>query len=120
MSVNAKQIRCILKVLYNAGLRPKFYKMAASGSAYIKFGTNIGGSLRISNHPQRARYAYSWNLQSDILSILHKEKLGHTCHYYPFADFEVMVGDMLKEWQERENLQIDVKTSLNFILSRLK
>lgn len=97
MCIKSNQLKCILKVLWQVGLKPRLHKVAMSGSAYIKFGSNIGGSLRIGNHQQRSRYAYRWNLRADIKSIEHKDKLGHNCHYYPFADFDHMIKDMIEE-----------------------
>lgn len=102
--IKGTQVKCIMKMLYDAGLKPIFHKKAMSGSFYIKFGANIGGSLRIGNHPQRSRYAYRWNLREDIGNQYSKIKLDHFCHYYPFSDFERMVGDMIKEKNEREEI----------------
>ena len=85
-----------MEVLQQAGLKPYLHAKAMSGSVYIKFGSDVGGALRIADHPQRSRYAYRWNLRFDFNEITTKEK-SHICFYYPIEDFETMLGDMIKE-----------------------
>ncbi len=89
-----KQIDCILTVLRQAGLKPYIHAKAVSGSVYIKFKVPLAGALRISDHKQRNRYHYKWNLRKDVEEI--KTKLSpHICYYYPFTEFETMVRDMI-------------------------
>lgn len=114
--IKSRGIKCLLKLMYDAGLKPVFFKKAASGSMYIKFGTDIGGSLRIGDHQQRTRYAYRWNLRKDVEKVEHREKLGHICHYYPFADYEIMIGDMLIAANEKQRIkEIGVLSVINIL-----
>ena len=84
----------IFKKLQKAGLRPYIHAKAKSGSKYIKFKSFVNGSLRIADHSQRSRYAYRWNLRSDINEYITKFK-GHDCYYYPIE----MVDDLIKHLQ---------------------
>lgn len=91
-------IKAILGKLKDAGLRPYIFKEAKSGSVYIKFKKNISGTLRISNHDERSRYSYRWNLRFDISKPYTIDK-GHKCYYYPLNCIEEMITKM-KMWAD--------------------
>ncbi len=92
----------VMKELKEADLKPYLHKKAASGSIYIKFKVDIGGSLRIATHKQRARYAYRWNLRTDVTKIEAKFK-KHMCYYYPAGCFKLMIKDMVRERDNRNS-----------------
>ena len=87
-------ISYIMNTLKEAGLCPYIHSSSGS-SKYIKFHKNIAGSLRISDHPQRSRYAYRWNLRTDKLGVAAIDKLDSKCMYYPAVAFHKMVEDMV-------------------------
>lgn len=86
-------IEFILEKLTEAGLKPYLHSVKGA-SKYIKFSVSIGGSLRIADHPQRARYSYRWNLRSDKRGVYKKEKNGSVCMYYNIFAFHDMIEDM--------------------------
>jgi hypothetical protein len=91
----------VMKELKEAELKPYVYKKAKSGSIYIKFKVDIGGSLRLATHKQRGHYAYRWNLRTDVTKIEAKFK-NHMCYYYPAGCFKLMVSDMVREKENRD------------------
>ena len=66
-------------------------------SKYIKFKVNLGGNLRIADHPQRSRYAYKWSLRKDLDKPDIRLKKGKVCFYYPWNMIDNMIAQMVKE-----------------------
>lgn len=94
----------LLELLNAQELGAYLYKQAASGSYYIKFNTYINGSLRVSNHEQRARYAYRWNLREDLKEVTEELRLGHVCTHYPKSHIREMIIDMVATAKINNNL----------------
>lgn len=92
----------LMKQLHEAELKPYIHCKAASGSIYIKFKENIGGSLRVGTHRQRRRYAYKWNLRTDVTEMYTKMKT-HKCYYYPALKADLMIKEMVKERDSRNS-----------------
>lgn len=95
MSIPRRTVDMVLDLLNEAGLKAYLYHHRCGGSAYIKFRESVGGSLRISDHPQRARYYYRWNLRLDYVKRAVKENDNGSAYYYPITAKAAMIEDML-------------------------
>lgn len=74
------------------------YHVAQWGSTYIKFADPQLGSLRISDHQGREKYAYRWNLDvvSEPLCVV-EERNGHLCYHFGPETVDELVAS-IRQW----------------------
>ena len=95
----------LLKKLKEAGLEPYLFNTAMTGSIYIKFKTDVGGSLRVGDHSHRSRYAFRWNLRKDLKEYYSKVNKGHICYYYPITMVKEMILNMQRVKRNKETFR---------------
>lgn len=87
----------MLQVLAKYGLEPFLYCNAVTtDSYYIKFDLDGMRSLRVSDHPGKAKYGYKWNLRSDITKSHTNEEKGYKQFFYHVSDFKKMIEHMIR------------------------
>lgn len=65
------------------------YKVADSGSVYIKFEKPGLGSLRIGTHHGMLKYRYRWNLRKDIEEYYNENDRGVVRYYFPWNELDL-------------------------------
>lgn len=66
-----------------------------TNSIYLKFNDSRLGSIRVSDHTGRLKYAYKWNIGSDIYKKRIDKNDGYVRYYYPIRDEISIFKDML-------------------------
>ena len=64
------------------------YKIADSGSVYLKFERRGLGSVRISTHHGMLKYKYRWNLRKDLAEPCTEVDRGVIRHYIPWNQLD--------------------------------
>jgi hypothetical protein len=73
----------LIKTLHALGIRVKLHTEARTKSRYYTFPDCPGlGKLRVSNHEERSRYAYRWQLRLDSTGYRCLAKKGHRQFIY--------------------------------------
>ena len=71
------------------------YYSAITGSVYIKFTEEKLGTVRVSDHPGKEKYAYKWNLRVDTTGKS-TEMQGHVKRYiYGAEHMDEMCDDII-------------------------
>lgn len=76
-------------------LEPYKYHVSLNGSTYIKFDNANIGSLRISDHKEREKYGYRWNLRFDIKEKRIVDDRKYKQYYYPLLMTEELCKHMI-------------------------
>jgi len=92
MQDNVKIMRELRKALDRNGIKTVVYKIAQSGSIYIKFENTKMGSLRIGDHQERSKYAYRWQIRTDLEEYQLVDEKGHKQFMYPSSKINDLIG----------------------------
>jgi len=85
----------LLRELEKAGLEPCSHNLALTGNFYVKFKCKELRSLRMGDYPGRQKYAYKWNLRSDIEENHTEIDRGCTRFYYRTDNLKEMIEHMI-------------------------
>lgn len=72
-----------------ADLGAHIYKVADSGSVYIKFEDPGLGSLRIATHYGMLKYRYRWNLRKGLPEWYSENDRGVVRYYFPWDNLDL-------------------------------
>lgn len=72
-----------------ADLGAHVFKVADSGSVYIKFEQPGLGTLRIATHHGMYKYRFRWNLRKDIDEPYEEPDRGVVRYYFPWTELDL-------------------------------
>lgn len=65
------------------------YKVADSGSVYMKFEQPGVGTLRIGTHHGMLKYRFRWNIRKDIEEFYEENDRGVVRYYFPWDNLDL-------------------------------
>ena len=82
----------------HAGMHPRIWHYATTGSVYIRFDLKKMRSVRIGDHDGREVYRYKYNLRFDLEKNMFYRDLdnGIERFYYAFDRMDQLVDDLAK------------------------
>lgn len=86
------------------GVKLLRYDSYGTRSIYLKIDYGVGHSIRISDHSGKKHLKYRYNLRSDLKTVRTHEDNGFIRHYYPLAQIDKMLEDILDSRTERMNM----------------
>ncbi len=90
-------VQIVLEELKDLGAH--IYKVAKTGSVYIKFADERLRSLRIGDHDGRENYKYKWNLRADIEKAYEEMDNGVRRFYYSYGEVTEFIERIRQYWR---------------------
>jgi hypothetical protein len=83
IEISIKQICSLLTIILKSnGFSLLLYRSKTSASVYLKLDYGACGSIRISNHPGKKKYRYTYNIHTHQQGEEHRVDRGVRRHYY--------------------------------------